>query len=165
VREAAEELEIPFDVICVGPAEGTPAEVETGVGVMYRGRAAVQLTEGLSGKSWAHFTECTHEELVQPKRLHIDPAGNIHICQGVLIGNIFDSPLSQICADYRPELHPVIGPLMREGPAGLARAFDVTPAGTYVDACHLCYETRRTLRSSMPDLLGPGQVYGEEPEG
>jgi hypothetical protein len=31
----------------------------------------------------------------------------------------------------------------------------------YADACHLCYEARTALRARMPEILGPGQMYGE----
>jgi hypothetical protein len=51
-------------------------------------------------------------------------------------------------------------PLLRGGPAALARAFRLRPADGYVDECHMCYEMRRALRNRLPDLLGPDQMYG-----
>ena len=30
----------------------------------------------------------------------------------------------------------------------------------YADACHLCYETRRFLRTRFPESLTPDQMYG-----
>ena len=31
----------------------------------------------------------------------------------------------------------------------------------YADHCHLCYESRRALRSRFPDVLTPDQMYGD----
>lgn len=68
--------------------------------------------------------------------------------------------LREIFEGYDPDAHPVTGPLLRGGPAELARANDVTCRPGYADACHLCYETRRHLRQRYPEELAPGQVYG-----
>ena len=46
------------------------------------------------------------------------------------------------------------------GPAELVRRFDLPHNEGYADACHLCYSTRKTLRSRYPNLLGPDQIYG-----
>ena len=70
-------------------------------------------------------------------------------------------PLVDIMADYQPEQHPIVGPLVRGGPAELVRAHGLTPAEEYADACHLCYTARDQLRARFPESLGPGQMYGE----
>jgi hypothetical protein len=90
--------------------------------------------------------------------------GNLHICQGIVIGNLFLQPLDEICARYVPEEHPVVGPLLAGGPAELARRYDLAPAenAIYADACHLCYETRLRLRERFPAELGPDQMYGAD---
>ena len=63
--------------------------------------------------------------------------------------------------DYRPNDHPVIGPLLHGGPAGLLRRHELEPAPGYADACHLCYDARCRLRARLPDVLTPDQMYGE----
>jgi len=58
-------------------------------GAMFRGRAVEKLTEGLPKRGWEEFTECPYEDLKDPERVHIDPYGHVHVCQGLMsIGNI-----------------------------------------------------------------------------
>jgi hypothetical protein len=167
-RLAAEALGIPLGTLSVAQPEAVNA-VESvgqlpqgGSAVMYRGRAAEKLSSRAKGASWEEFTACPHEDLREPGRVHLDPFGNLHICQGISIGNLCRTPLKTICETYDPEAHPIIGPLLRGGPAELAKIHDLAPdAGAkYADACHLCYETRRRLRDQFPDALGPDGMYG-----
>jgi MoaA/NifB/PqqE/SkfB family radical SAM enzyme len=167
-RLAAEGLGIPMGTLSVAQPEAVNA-VEAvgqlpqgGSAVMYRGRAAAKLASRSKGSPWEQFTACPHEDLRDPGRMHLDPFGNLHICQGISLGNLFHTPLKTICETYDPEEHPVIGPLLRGGPAELAKVHDLAPEETalYADACHLCYETRRSLRKQFPDVLGPDGMYG-----
>jgi len=167
-RLAAEALGIPLGTLSVAQPEAVNA-VEAigqlpqgGSAVMYRGRAAEKLTSKSKGSPWEQFTACPHEELREPGRVHLDPFGNLHICQGISLGNLFHTPLKTICETYDPEAHPVIGPLRRGGPAELAKTYALAPEANalYADACHLCYETRRSLRHQFPDVLGPDGMYG-----
>jgi hypothetical protein len=61
-------------------------------------------------------------------------------------------------------VHPIIGPILKGGPAELARKynFDITPG--FVDHCHLCFLVRRGLVDRFPDTLTPKQVYGLDSE-
>lgn len=165
---AARKLGLPVDTICIarpekaegaeGPAaKGTPV---TGGNVQYRGRAVEKLTAGLARTPWMQFTECSHEDLEDPQRVHVDPFGNVHICQGLTIGNMWDSPLSELVAKYDPHAHPICGPLIRGGPAELARHHGVPHDEGYVDECHMCFETRKALIDRFPLYLTPLQVYG-----
>ena len=129
-------------------------------GVMYRGRAAAKLLGGATLRPWEQFAECPHENLREPGRVHVDPFGNLHICQGISIGNLFRTPLREICRTYDPASHSIVGPLLDGGPAELARRYGVTVQEGYADACHLCYEVRRALRPQFPDVLAPDQMYG-----
>jgi len=142
------------------PSEAKPGEPLTGGGVMYRGRAAVRLIEGLPRQPWQSFSSCPYEDLANPGRIHLDPLGNLHLCQGVVMGNLFQQPLKQIMAGYEPATHPIVEPLLAGGPAELARRYQLDPQPGYVDACHLCYTTRQTLRPRFPEQLGPDQIYG-----
>jgi Radical SAM superfamily/4Fe-4S single cluster domain len=167
-RLAAEALGISLGTLSVAQPEAIDAKEavgqlpQGGSSVMYRGRAAEKLTARAKGFPWEQFTTCPHEDLREPGRVHLDPFGNLHICQGISLGNLFHIPLKTICETYDPEAHPVIGALLRGGPAELAKIHDLAPEANtlYADACHLCYETRRSLRQRFPEVLGPDGMYG-----
>lgn len=166
ITSAAERLDIPLGTISIAQPEETCADQVIGQlpiggsGVMYRGRAAEKLAPRVRQFPWDLFTECPHEDLRDPGRMHLDPFGNLHLCQGLLIGNLLQTPLTEICAAYEPDVDPIIGHLLRGGPAELTRQTGLQPAETYADACHLCYATRQALRQRYPALLAPDQVYG-----
>jgi hypothetical protein len=140
------------------PRRGEPVE---GGSIMYRGRASVKLAAKAPVASWDTFDECPHETLDDPGRVHLDPLGNLHPCQGILLGNAFERPLKEIVRGYRPKQHPIIGPLLKGGPAELVRHYGLAHDDAYADACHLCYNARVALRPEFGTVLGPGQMYGE----
>lgn len=127
---------------------------------MYRGRAADKLAKLVAGQPWAQFDRCPHADLREPGRLHVDPLGRLHLCQGICVGNTGEASLGEICARYQPDVHPITGPLLLGGPAGLVRRYGLPVAETYADACHPCYAARRLLRERFPSILGPDQMYG-----
>ena len=130
---------------------------------MFRGRATVALaplTPPAFRHPWEEFTECPHEDLREPGRVHVDPFGYLHICQGVVIGNLFDKPLKEICASFDPDAHPICGLLLEGGPAALVSEYNLPHEATYADACHLCYQARLALRERFPQCLAPDQMYG-----
>ena len=131
--------------------------------VMFRGRAAAVLTPRAVQRSWETFTKCPHEDLREPGRAHLDPLGNLHICQGLALGNVFKKPLKEICAEYEPDAHPICGPLLDGGPVALVSEYNLPHASAYADACHLCYEARIALRSHYLEILTPDQMYGVMP--
>jgi MoaA/NifB/PqqE/SkfB family radical SAM enzyme len=147
---AAEKLGIPAGLVCIAEPE-TGTRTATGqlphgeIGVMFRGRAAEALVARAPQRPWTEFLECPHEELGEPDRVHVDPFGHVHICQGISLGNILEESLREICDRYDPATHPITGPLLDGGPAELARRYEVT---------------RRALRSRFPDVLTPDQMYG-----
>ena len=163
---AAEELSIPIGTISIAHPEGEEVDAAVGQlptdesGVMYRGRAAEKLVKHATKKPWSEFTECPYEDLVEPGRIHLGPLGNLHICQGISIGNLFERPLKDICSEYDPDSHPVVGPLLSGGPAELVRRYELPLQDNFADACHLCYTARLALRERLPELLAPDQVYG-----
>ncbi len=168
--EAARKLGLPADSICiekpiaVASAEDSDTKGEPVVGgdVLFKGRAAEKLVEGLPRRPSTEFTSCPHEELVHPGRVHVDCYGNVQLCQGVSIGNLWETSLSEIFKSYRAEEHPICGPLVEGGPQLLARKYGIVQDKTHVDACHLCYLTRKELVDRFPDQLAPRQVYGLE---
>jgi MoaA/NifB/PqqE/SkfB family radical SAM enzyme len=161
-RTAAEQVGIPSSVIRIAQPESMNAPGAAGdeSTLMYRGRAAEKLVERASLRPWHEFRECPYEELREPDRCHVDPLGNVHLCQGISLGNLFETPLARLCETYDPGAHPIVGPLLRGGPAELARHYKTHPEERYADACHLCYRTRSALRSRFPEVLTPAAMYG-----
>lgn len=165
---AARKLRIKTNTIAIDnpQAEGCVAgygekgESVTGGATLFTGRAADKLTEGLPTQAPESFTECKHEELVTPKRVHVDAFGHVHICQGISMGNMWQRPLHEMVRDYHAPDHPVCGPLVKGGPAELARHYVVEPGQKCVDECHYCFLTRRALIDRLPEYLAPRQVYG-----
>ena len=133
-----------------------------GGGVMFRGRAVEKLTEGLPRRPWEEFTECPYEDLRNPKRVHLDAYGNVHLCQGLSMGNMWAVPLSKLIKQYSADSHPICNPLVNGGPALLAEEYAVKHEDTYVDACHMCYLVRLALLDKLPQYLAPRLVYGLE---
>jgi len=164
---AAKWMNIPTGMISVAQpnedAEQSHGQIEDQSAVMYRGRAAVVLAPKATLHPWDGFTECPHEDLREPGRVHLDPLGNLHICQGLVIGNLFEKPLKQICDEYNADVHPISGPLLEGGPVALVSEYNLPHASNYADACHLCYEARTSLRARFPELLKPDQMYGVIP--
>jgi hypothetical protein len=162
---AAEELGIPIGVICVAQPEETDAASSQGqisdeAGVMFRGRAIRELAARVTHRTWDLFTACPHEDLRDPGRAHLDPLGNLHICQGISLGNVFETPLKELCEKYDADAHPICGPLLAGGPVALVTEYALPHEDKYADACHLCYEARQTLRERFPEILKPDQMYG-----
>jgi hypothetical protein len=154
-RAAAERLEIPTGTIRI-------PQPEEGEGVRYRGRAADRLADERPKRPAAEFTECPDEDLRAPGRVHVDAMGNVHLCQGILLGNLWEASLARMLEEYDPDRHPVCGPILRGGPARLAEELAMDLDNQYVSACHLCYRVREAALARYPGHLGPGQVYGRE---
>ncbi len=160
---AAKWLNIPTGMISIAQPEGnapeTHGQIQDEGQVMYRGRASLLVTRAAL-HPWESFSECPHEDLREPGRVHVDPFGNLHLCQGLVIGNLFQKSLKQICDEYDADAHPICGLLLSGGPAALVTGYNLPHASSYADACHLCYEARTMLRARFPELLAPDQMYG-----
>jgi MoaA/NifB/PqqE/SkfB family radical SAM enzyme len=161
-------LKVGINIVKYQRAEvpSPPAEIEgVKVGVlweiMYRGRAASKLVENATRRSWREFTKCPYENFAEQERVHVDPLGYVHVCQGIAIGNAWQKPFSKIIEEYNPYENPILEQLIRGGPAALIEAFSLSHEEGYADACHLCYVARSILRSKYPNVLAPGQMYGE----
>lgn len=165
-QAAAATLGIPLGMISIARPDVIDAATVVGQlpsgegGVMYRGRAVEKLAQHATARSWHEFTTCPHERLDSPGRVHVDSFGNLHLCQGISMGNVLRTPLTTICAGYDAQTHPITGPLLHGGPVELVRRYNLPHADAYADACHLCDDARRALRSQFPDILTPDQMYG-----
>ena len=163
---AASKLGIPTCSICIEKTLADEKIKETkgatvlGGGALLKGRAVEKLIEGLPKRKYDEFKECTEEDLRDPKRVHLDPYGYVHLCQGLVMGNIWDRPFSKLVEDYNADAHPICGPLLEGGPALLAEKYDVKHDEEYASACHFCYEVRLALLDRFPKYLAPRQVYG-----
>jgi hypothetical protein len=169
---AAQEMGLPATILALEPGgsgpevRGSPREekkgVITGGSIMFRGRAAAKLSPYAEASDWETFTTCPYEDLQEPSRVHIDAFGNVQVCQGICMGNIWEHPLEELVRDYAPSRHPICGPLLSGGPAQLARDLGYTPPSTVADACHLCYLARKSCKKRFPGILEPKQVYCDE---
>jgi MoaA/NifB/PqqE/SkfB family radical SAM enzyme len=165
-RRAAKRLRIPVEFISVAHPEavdvtGAAGQLPAGESaVLYRGRAAEVLASRVEAKPWEQFVVCPWEDLRAPERIHVDPFGNLHICQGISIGNLLKRSLKEIMRDYDADDHPIVGPLVAGGPAEIVRRYDLPHQDGYADHCHLCYKSRCALRERFPNVLTPDQMYG-----
>jgi hypothetical protein len=146
--------------VCEEAGLGTARMESTLEGVMFRGRAAEKLAADMPTRPPESFTECPHESLGAPGRVHLDCHGFLHLCQGLTLG---PGPMADAIARFDPQTHPIVRPLLEGGPHALGRlaaerGFELAPG--YVDACHLCYRAREFLRPEFPDLLAPDEMYG-----
>lgn len=165
---AALNLGIPCDTICIQAATPAGRQADsrsrgapvTGGEVLFKGRAAERLTAGLPRRPRAELTTCPHEELVSPARVHVDCYGNVHLCQGLSMGNMWRTPLSRLVREYDAHSHPICGPLVAGGPSALAREYGLDLPDDFVDECHYCYAVRKALLDRFPAHLAPRQVYG-----
>ncbi len=88
-ESAAEELGINIGVITIAQPEVMSAESVVGTlpdggsRIMFRGRAAEKLADRVQQYPAARFTVCPHEKLASPSRVHVDPLGHLHVCQGI----------------------------------------------------------------------------------
>jgi MoaA/NifB/PqqE/SkfB family radical SAM enzyme len=162
---AAKKLNIPVGTISIAQPEDTNATATTGQiptggsAVMYRGRAVKKLAAKANKHPWEQFDKCPYEDFLNPGRAHLDPLGNLHICQGISAGNIFETSLNDVCQNYDVEGNPIIEPLLEGGPAELVRRYNLAHEEEYADACHLCCDARQMLRERFPEILTPDQVY------
>jgi hypothetical protein len=167
---AALNLGIKVGIIAIENPGETPSPEKIGGAkvyvsrLMYKGRAAVNLIGKALQKPWREFVKCPYENLASPERVHVDPLGYVHVCQGISIGNAWQRPFSSLIKGYEPNKNAILEPLIRGGPVALVERFGLPHQDYYADACHLCYSARCMLRDMHPDTLGPDEMYGTNDE-
>lgn len=132
-------------------------------GALLKGRAVDKLVGEIPQKNWRNWEDmktCPHEDLSDPGRVHIDSFGNVHLCQGLSMGNMWKIPLSKLIANYKAKEHEICKHIIEGGPAQLTKHFEIKREEKYIDECHLCYSTRKALIERFPEFLTPHQVYG-----
>ncbi len=155
---AAEKLSLSRSVLSTSASSEKITAAEDPL--MYRGRAAEKLAGAALSRPADSFDKCPYEDLLNPSRVHLDACGHVQICQGVSIGNMWTTALSEILTGYRAADHPICGPLVEGGPLQLAHTYGLACASGYADACHFCYSMRLALLERFPLCLAPRQVYG-----
>jgi pyruvate-formate lyase-activating enzyme len=165
-RAAAMEMGLPAGPITIEDPKKYLREIEwkgrpvVEGKVQFKGRAVEKLATGLPTRPWTEFDRCRDEDFSKQSRVRVDPFGYVHVCQGITIGNMRQTPLSKLLLGFEPEKHPICAPILRGGPAGLVKAYGVEHAEGYIDECHLCYTARLKLRKQFPNVLAPDQMYG-----
>ena len=101
--------------------------------VQLKGRAVEKLLADLPRQPWTWFDKCLDEDFSNQSRVHVDPFGYVHVCQGITIGNANHTPLSQLLTTFKPERHPICEPILKGGPAELARRYSIEHEEGYVD--------------------------------
>lgn len=131
-------------------------------GIICRGRASSNEACRAERSDWQTFKKCS-ASFGGTSRVHLGPFGQIHLCQGLLLGRDARlEPLAKIFAEFKPAYHPICAALTAGGPAALARfaqAYGFDPRPGYADGCQLCFEARRFLQPRFPDLIGPREMY------
>jgi len=164
--QAAKELGMTVNTICVDKPsvsrkdDHTKGEPVYEGGPKLRGRAVEKLITDLPTRPWSELRECKMEDLENPGRVHIDPFGNVHICQGLSIGNYLETSLARVISNYDPETHPICKPLLKGGPAALAQEYNLHHDDQYVDECHFCSDLCKHLADKFPNHLAPRQIFG-----
>lgn len=171
MMELARELHIPSDVITIQEPEIISDKVSKGKivggGVKFRGRAVEKIITHLNlpKRPASMFSKCSSEDLLNPGRVHLDAYGNIQLCQGITMGNMWETPLSEILSNYDGNKHPIWGPIAHGGPIELANQYNIEIYNDYVDECHMCYDLRMKMKkrenfAKVNLYLQPDQVYG-----
>lgn len=121
----------------------------------------VALAAGNSApRAWQTFTACPYGELASPGHVHVDPLGDVHLCRGLILGNLFECPLDSLAAHYAPERDPILGPLLAGGPAALVARYGLQPDPVYADPCQLCRHGQALFRSRFPAGLAETPAIG-----
>jgi MoaA/NifB/PqqE/SkfB family radical SAM enzyme len=164
--QAAHELGLTVNTICVEKPSVTrrddhiKGEPVYAGGPKLRGRALETLVKDLPTRPWTELVKCKMENLREPGRVHIDPFGNVHVCQGLSIGNYLETSLAEVLTSYDSDSHPICGPLLKGGPAALARIYNLPHKDQYVDECHFCSDLCKSLVDRFPQYLTPRQIFG-----
>jgi MoaA/NifB/PqqE/SkfB family radical SAM enzyme len=141
----------------------------------FTGRAAQHLAGLLASKPAEAFAHVNcMAGFLGAKGVHIDPYGNVFsgTCSGIVLGNIYQTPLEEIWRAFHPRQNGLIGALGERGPCGLleeAKSLGYQELPAYADKCHLCTHIRQFLFDHGQDasVIGPTDCYAPSasPEG
>lgn len=98
---------------------------------------------------------------MNPSMVWVDCYGNVMICYGIIIGNVFKKDFSKIIADYSSKQNTIISIIAKQGPKGLyelAQTLHIPTPHEFYDECDVCYTCRKALQSHFEEL-GPRECY------
>jgi len=135
------------------------------------GRAAWMLAGELQQKPLHELADnpC-REALLRSRHVHVDWQGLVMpgTCAGIVLGVAGDESMASLWRILEADgpRRPILGPLLREGPAGLialATSAGFRPRATYASKCHLCWDIRCHLSQSerFSSELSPGWMYSQ----
>lgn len=96
-----------------------------------------------------------------PSMVWIDPYGNVMICYGITIGNIFKTSFKEIIETYTPEKFQIIKTLTEQGPQALysiAKDKGLINNHLFYDECDVCYTSRKALQNTFQEFT-PTECY------
>jgi len=94
--------------------------------------------------------------------IHIDPYGNIQTCCGIILGNVYNKPLSEYIEMGFHNGNELIKMVYDQGPFAyleIAMKYGYQPRNGYPQKCNLCWEVRKFLRPFFPETFGPAEIY------
>lgn len=97
-----------------------------------------------------------------PAMVWIDAHGNVMICYGIIIGNVYKTSFNEIISNYSPNSNPITAILKDVGPKGLHNLsvdFGLNPPLNYFDECDVCFQNRKLLQKLFYTVLGPSECY------
>lgn len=112
-----------------------------------------------------HGQDCK-SAFLSSKGVHIDPYGNVFSgrCSGIIIGNVENTPLEKIWANFDPSKMSLIGELFEGGPTGIAEKMVNGRYKTkrmYAGKCHFCSDLRQFFFDNGENkrIIGPCDCY------
>jgi len=133
----------------------------------FTGRAAQELAGLVASKTIDELAQQNCKSaLLAAKGVHIDPFANVFsgTCSGISLGNLNQTTLEDIWAQFHPATNKLIEILFDNGPAGLldgAEKLGYKPLQYYGSKCHLCTHIRRFFfqKQLHSETITPAQCY------
>ena len=98
-----------------------------------------------------------------PAMVWVDAFGNVMVCYGIIIGNVFEKKFVDIISEYTIDSNPVLKIIAEEGPHGLfydaKQCNSELQQNSFYDTCDVCYACRKALRKKHHMYLGPHECY------
>ncbi|MFO7869715.1 MAG: radical SAM protein [Bacteroidales bacterium] len=109
------------------------------------------------------LSECLGKRgLFNPAMVYVDVYGNVMICPGIIIGNLYVKGFSEIIENFTSTQHILLEKLATSPYSlythAVAMCGETLPKFFY-DVCDMCYTSRLYVRSLYPEVLGPVECY------
>lgn len=98
---------------------------------------------------------------MNPSMVWVDCYGNVMLCYGIIIGNVYTTPFAEIIQSYTPKQHRIASIIAEKGPKGLyelAQSLHLETPQEFYDECDLCFSCRQLLQKHYNEL-GPTECY------